>query len=71
MSSKNKKLPIKIIFYEMKAYFDKVGFSQDLEADLNMEKRKQERMVMTMLEYLDKRKEKQSIDQNQTECYDT
>ena len=55
----------------MEAYFDKVGFSQDLEADLNMEKRKQERMVMTMLEYLDKRKEKQSIDQNQTECYDT
>ena len=71
MSSKNKKLPIKIIFYKIEAYSDKVGFSQDLEADLNMEKRKQERMVMTMLEYLDKRKEKQSIDQNQTDCYDT
>ena len=36
-----------------------------------MEKGKKERIVMTMLEYLDKRKEKQSIDQNQTECYDT
>ena len=33
--------------------------------------KKNKREVLTIQEYLDRRKEKQSIDQNGAECYDT
>lgn len=38
---------------------------------MNMDKDEKQEKVLTILEYLDRRKEKQSIDQNGAECYDT
>ena len=38
---------------------------------MNMDKDEKLKNVLTILEYLDRRKGKQSIDQNGAECYDT
>ena len=38
---------------------------------MNVDKDEKQEDVLTILEYLDRRKGKQSIDQNEAECYDT
>ena len=38
---------------------------------MELQNKKRRNEILTMQEYLDRRKTKQSIDQTRTECYDT